>query len=98
MCKKAKGIHNRIDPCLKPLLKWLKSCDYEVVASCCGHSVYPMTIVVRGTTINELEGFSELFSGKVIPRTRNFYKRDKEGYYYIPEVINSKEKKKDGKI
>lgn len=36
MCKKTKGIHNRIDPCLKPLLKWLKSYDYEVVASCCG--------------------------------------------------------------
>jgi hypothetical protein len=86
MCKKTKGIHNRIEPCLKPLLKWLKSCDYEVVASCCGHSVYPMTIIVRGTTIKETEGFSELFSGKVIPRSRKFYKKDKRGFYYIPEL------------
>ena len=92
MCKKSKGIHSRIDPCLKPLLKWLKSCDYDVVASCCGHSVYPMTIVVRGTTISDVEGFSDLFSEKVIPRSRKFYKKDKNGIYYIPEVCNVRDK------
>lgn len=89
MCKKTKGLHNRIDPCLKPLLKWLKSCDYEVVASCCGHSVYPMTIVVKGENFNSTrEIYNELFSEKIIPRIRKFYKKDNNGIYFIPEVCN----------
>ena len=29
----------------------------------------------------------ELFSGKLINRKKRFYKKDKEGYYYIPEVL-----------
>jgi len=33
----------------------------------------------------------DICSGEIIPRKRNFYKKDKKGYYYIPEV--SKEKK-----
>lgn len=31
--------------------------------------------------------FREIISQKIIPRTRNFYKKDSEGYYYIPEVL-----------
>jgi hypothetical protein len=87
MCKKSKGIHNRIDPCLKPLLKWLKSCDYEVVASCCGHSVYPMSIVVRYRK-NGIAYYFELLSDTNIPRVRKFYKKDKNGIYFIPEVCD----------
>jgi hypothetical protein len=91
MCKKNKGLHNRIDPCLKPLLKWLKSCDYDIVASCCGHSVYPMSIIVRGRK-NGIANYGELLSGININRTKKFYKRDKQGYYFIPEVIKESER------
>lgn len=57
----------------------------EPLASCCGHNRYPKTIVVR---FRADKGFVfEYFSGVIIPRKRRFYKRDKEGYYFIPEVI-----------
>lgn len=84
MCKKQKGLHNRIDPCMKPLIKWLKMKGFQTVASCCGHSKYPMTVVVKSITC---ERYYELFSGKNIPRKRKFYVKDKQGYYSIPEVI-----------
>jgi hypothetical protein len=51
-----------------------------------------MTIVVRGTTISDVEGFSDLFSETIIPRTRKFYKKDKNGIYYIPEVCDVRDK------
>ena len=86
MCKfKDNGEHSRIDECMKPLIKWLKMKGFETAGSCCGHSKYPMTIVVKSITTG---GYYELFSRKNIPRTRRFYKKDKRGYYYIPEVIN----------
>ena len=53
----------------------------KIVASCCGHNKYPRTVVCKGVNRNY-----ELFTNITIPRTRNFYKRDSEGYYYIPEI------------
>lgn len=56
----------------------------KTLACCCGHGVYSKTIVIkRGKKI------IEFFTDTVIPRKRNFYKRDKEGLYYIPEVENN---------
>ena len=80
----------RIDKCMQEAIRTLtvifKNINFEIVACCCGHKKYPMTIVYK-IPIKEFHPI-ELFSGKVIPRKRNFYKRDKEGYYYIPEVSN----------
>ena len=84
MCKKLKGIHNRIDKCMKPLIEFLSEHDFHTVACCCGHNKYPMTIVVKSEYYQK---YYELLSDIDIPRKRNFYKRDKQGYYYIPEVI-----------
>jgi len=42
-----------------------------------------MTIVVTNGKINW-----DLISNNIIPRKRKFYKKDKQGYYYIPEVIS----------
>lgn len=91
MCKKVnnkKTSNTRIDRCIQPLIKWLKNHHYITRASCCGHNKYPLTVVVR---LRAPKGFFyiELFSGIEIPRKRNFYKRDKEGYYYIPEVVDN---------
>lgn len=86
MCKKTKGLHNRIDKCMKNLIKFLNRIDIETYGSCCGHGKYPMTIVSMGH-LNGEEHYYELLSGIDIPRTRKFYKKDKNGYYYIPEVI-----------
>jgi hypothetical protein len=92
MCKlkKYKNTSNtRIDKCMKNFISFLrKSCGVKVIACCCGHRKYPMTIVARFN--NEFVPYVEIVSGTSIPRKRNFYKKDKQGYYYIPEV--SKEK------
>ena len=83
MCKKTnyKSSNVRIDKCMKPLIKFLKK-NYNIVACCCGHGKYPITIVVR------FNGkYFEILSHTEIKRISNFYKRDNQGYYYIPEVL-----------
>lgn len=90
MCK-AKKYHKtsntRIDKCMRKLVRWLNIfLPFEIKACCCGHGKYPMTLVVMDS---KLKIPYEIFSGKNIPRKRNFYKRDGEGYYYIPEVLTS---------
>lgn len=56
--------------------------NYKTLACCCGHGKYPMTIVVTRGYGNPLEYFSQV----EIPRERKFYKRDKQGILYIPEI------------
>lgn len=86
MCYKQKGLHNRIDPCIKNGV-WILKKRFKIncIASCCGHFKYSPTIVIK-----DILGIYELFSGVDIPRTRKFYKKDKQGYYYIPEVCKEK--------
>lgn len=84
----------RIDPCMKGLVRALNEHDIETLACCCGHGRYPMTIVYR----DKREGrygksyIAEFCSGwSAIRRYKRFYKKDRKGFYYIPEV--SKERK-----
>ncbi len=89
MCKKPKGIHNRIDKCMNNIIENLNTMlrdEIKTVACCCGHGKYPMTIIVKNTNWKAGECNFEIFSGKYINRKRNFYKKDKQGYYYIPEI------------
>lgn len=86
MCeaKRYKKIPNpRIDKCMKEFMISLNNLEIKTVSCCCGHRKYPMTIIAKIG-----DEFFELVSGKMIDRTRNFYKRDKEGFYFIPEVSN----------
>jgi len=84
MCKFVNNAkHSRIDKCMKNLIKNLNLyTNLNIKACCCGHNKYPMSII-----INFDEEMIDLFSGKIIPRTRNFYIKDKKGYYFIPEVV-----------
>ena len=89
MCKldKKNGLW-RIDPCMKTFLLYLdvvKGERHKILASCCGHGKYPMTIVFKhiGTGV-----IGEMFSGRTIPRKKRFYKKDKQGYYFIPETLH----------
>ena len=85
MCKKTqfKYCPSTIDPCMKKVIGNLQLENVETLACCCGHGKYPMTIVIRG-----LMGLPvEIFSNKTIFRKKKFYKRDKQGYYFIPEVV-----------
>lgn len=83
MCKKTnfKTSNTHIDRCIRNLVRYLKAKGYETQGSCCGHGKYPVTIVMRG-----IKCPLELFTGITIPRKRRFYKRDKQGYYYLPEL------------
>jgi hypothetical protein len=75
----------RVDPCIRHLITSLSNHGYRTVASCCGHGIYPMTIICQ---VGNSKRYYDLISGEDIPRTRNFYKMDSNGFYYIPETIN----------
>lgn len=88
MCKKQKGLHNRIDKCMKNFINNINlmlPSNKKIVGCCCGHFKYPMTIIIKYR-----DRHLDLVSDTFIPRSRKFYKKDKQGYYYIPEVIRSK--------
>ncbi len=88
MCelKKYKTSNTQIDKCMRNLIEFIDdhSNRIEVRACCCGHYKYPMSIIVKNLQTGEMY---DLMSGRNIPRKRNFYKRDKQGYYYIQEGI-----------
>ena len=49
-----------------------------------------MRSIWSGTIVADIKGhLIEIFSGIEIPRNRKFYKKDKDGYYYIPEIIKN---------
>ena len=90
MCSKKqfKYCPSEIDECMIPIIEGLGEIinhrRFKIRACCCGHGKYPMTIIVEA----KKQGFVDLVSGEEIPRKRNFYRKDKEGYYYIPETLN----------
>ena len=86
MCKN----HNprKIDSCMKLLIANLYECldkETKVLACCCGHGKYTMSIIVKRMG----ECIFDLCSGINIPRKKRFYKKDKKGYYYIPELLKT---------
>ena len=89
MCKS----HNPrvIDKCMEKLINNLEFYlrkEARVVACCCGHGKYPMTIIVKKYYQNSNNFLIiDLCSNRIIPRVKRFYIKDKEGYYYIPEVV-----------
>ena len=85
MCKKVNYCNNRIDKCIRNLVNFLQERGWVTVGSCCGHNKYNLTVVVKFSTNGQNE-YKELFSNTPIPRTRRFYKKDVDGYYFIPEV------------
>ena len=91
MCQKTnfKRCPSEIDKCMENAIHILNNRFHiNIIACCCGHGKYPMTIVIEDDL-----GIYELFSGEDIPRKRKFYKRDKKGYYYIPETIQNGQKR-----
>jgi len=85
MCKKRKYVFG-IDECMKDQIQFMNDIGIQTLACCCGHGKYPKTIVIK----TEHEEIIEFYSGtKLGERKRNrYYKKDKQGYYYIPEVTN----------
>jgi len=82
MCERTNS--RRVDKCIGNLVAALKlRPDIEMLASCCGHGRYPMTLIARRRSDSVVY---DLMSNKIVPRTRNFYRRDSRGFYYIPEI------------
>ena len=85
MCKfNPKNDGRRMDPCMTNLIRILNEKGMRTRRCCCGHGKYNMTIVVFE---DDLKVYREIISNIVIPRKKRFYKKDKQGYYYIPEVL-----------
>jgi len=77
-----------IDPCMKEYIEMINKIlkkVYEVKACCCGHGKYPRTVVIGLKRKNSF--CFDLISGKMINREKKFYKKDKQGVYFIPEVL-----------
>ena len=71
------------------------SYDWKIVACCCGHGKYTPSIIIQWGI---KDYFVDIYSGFSIPRKKKFYKYDKQGYPYIPETINSIDKKDFNKM
>jgi len=85
------GPHGRyIDKCMVGTIRNLRRQGIETLACCCGHGTYPQTIVIRCPEYGiPIEYYTQIrltgHNGK--PKIRNFYQTDKNGLYFIPEVI-----------
>jgi len=90
-CNKLHRNTNSRDICMEKIC-WLinNKTNYKTLASCCGHGKYPMTIVVEKGWGLPLEYFTQI----ILPRKRRFYKKDKQGIFYIPEVVNDNQTRK----
>lgn len=78
----------RIDPCMVEYIKKLQENGIKTIACCCGHSKYPPTVVVK----NDLGDIYDYRTATPIARKKRIYKRDKEGVYYIPEIVDALKK------
>jgi len=84
MCNKLSYCNPRIDKCLILIIDILNNSNLKTLASCCGHRKYNSTIVVKDKTGNIFEFYSRvLLSSK---KRNRYYKKDKDGFYYIPEI------------
>jgi hypothetical protein len=73
----------RVDPCMRGLIAYLNSHGIETISCCCGHGVYPMSIIVR-----EADGtVRDICSGATIRRRKRFYRTDLVGLYFVPEAV-----------
>lgn len=88
MCEKEqfKYCPSKIDKCIRSFIFSLQMAGFKTLGSCCGHGKYQLTVIIE-THPEGRDSFNvDLISGIIIPRKKKFYKKDKKGYYYIPEV------------
>ena len=101
MCKlNKKNGGRRIDICMVNLVNFInkttKLTGFRTVSSCCGHGKYPPSLLVKHTSYQPEDFALEIFSRKIVKRKKKFYKKDKQGYYYIPETLAVNKKEDDG--
>lgn len=77
----ANGDTLRIDRGMAFVIDLLNSRGIKTLGCCSGHGKYKTTIIIK-----EREVIKELITGIEIPREKRFYVKDKEGFYFIPEI------------
>lgn len=77
------GIFLHLDRCMALLIRALNQDEWETLGSCCGHGKYSQSIVVKHADGH----IFDLISSETIPRKTRFYRKDKQGLYYIPEAV-----------
>lgn len=73
-----------IDSCIADIVDVInKSGRFHTLGSCCGHGIYPVTIVVRDALFPQMA--MDYATRIPIPRKRHFYRRDASGIHFLPE-------------
>lgn len=87
MCEKKPYCNREIDACLKKTVKRInKYSQYKTLLCCCGHEKYNPTIIIQHKQTKDI---FELFTKLPLPfrKRKRYYRKDKEGFYFIPEII-----------
>lgn len=88
MCKKKRYCNREKDECIRDKIKVINRYGtYKTLSSCCGHDKYDETIVVMDKLTTQVTEYnSQIHLGWGKRKCNRYYKKDKEGHYYIPEV------------
>ena len=71
MCEWNKWGDTRIDPCMREKIVLLNKRGIKTLACCCGHGIYPETIMIKQDDKNVVKLNSSI--GIIIPRKRRRY-------------------------
>lgn len=72
-----------MDPCMVPVIKRLNDMGINTISCCCGHGKYRRTIIVQ--SVAPRWAF-EWNTGILFHDRKHFYRKDEDGYYFIPEI------------
>lgn len=90
MCIKLPQCARQIDPCIRSTIDKLQDQGIKTILSCCGHEIYPKSIVIRHEDDTVTEHFSNVplknYNPNFDKRHNKYYKRDSNGFYFIPEL------------
>ena len=92
ICEKKPYCNNRIDECIREEVAEINSkVKFRTIMSCCGYDKYSKTIIVQnihsGAVFEWFSGIG-LTGSKRSDSRAPYYKKDPEGYYFIPELVN----------
>ena len=83
--RKINGVEKRLDSCIADMVVKLNVQKIKTIMSCCGHGVYPISIIVEVEDIvTKEECLTNLFYPfQVWTKKRNLYRTDSNGLYYL---------------
>lgn len=91
MCQKKSYCNREIDKCIQSDIVYINKAGFKTVLSCCGHGKYFTTIVIRRKDNTCFEFLTDTplnnYNLKKDKRHNTYYKKDSEGYYFIPEAV-----------